>query len=168
MALSSTELFRVKAIAEARRDVNDVSDAFSDVSACSDTDQYRVNERPRYGPEWEAQKAAFKEKKRQQKAREEEERQRQIREAIRLREEEQKRRLEAGEVDTESDTGLDDISSDEEEDIQPPPNASRKLFKKSYSKDSNESISTTADDLPDSTVLAHGSALAAVRCLKMA
>ena len=30
------------------------SEAFSDVSACSDTDQYRVNERPRYGPEWEA------------------------------------------------------------------------------------------------------------------
>ncbi|CAL1147865.1 unnamed protein product [Cladocopium goreaui] len=85
--------------------------AFSDVSAVSDTNYVSVNERPRFGPWWEAQKAAYKEKKRLNEI----ERQQRIEEAIRRREEEEQRRIAAGEV--ESDSGLTD-SEDEDEELE--------------------------------------------------
>ena len=85
--------------------------AFSDVSAVSDMHYVSVNERPRFGPWWEAQKAAYKEKKRLAEI----ERQQRIQEAILRREEEEQRRIAAGEV--ESDSGLTD-SEDENEELE--------------------------------------------------
>ncbi|CAK9055457.1 unnamed protein product [Durusdinium trenchii] len=173
---SSADLCRVKDAVPGDVDES----AFSDVSEADDPAYVWVNERPRFGPAREAQKAAYKEKKRL----EELERQKRIEEAIRRREEEEQRRLERGEVESESGLSdsedeevLDTASVDTETTCTPTSSQSAattlKVPEKEATLASTGAVAKTllhelkglasAESL---AVLARGSALSAVRSLK--
>mmetsp|Transcript_65281 Transcript_65281/g.155836 ORF Transcript_65281/g.155836 Transcript_65281/m.155836 type:complete len:194 (+) Transcript_65281:38-619(+) len=188
--MSSFDLFSVKDAVQSQSD-SDAS-AFSDVSECLEPDT-SVNERPRFGPHWEAQKAAFRERKRC----EELERQKRIEEAIIRRELEEQRRIEAGEVESESGLSLSD-SEEEEEDLSyelqgdemchtsttcsPTGADTGKLLDEFPVKGASHKADLDMKDLKSTTktllhelsglpaegfLLAHGSALSAIRCLKI-